>query len=236
MNINVIYNEDCVGELGMTMIADGSVDMVVTDPPYKLVAGGKTSGNTSGIFAPSEASRTGKMFQSNSIKFSDWSSDVFRVLKDGSHCYVMVNDRNLQEMLNAFTKVGFKVLNVLFWDKGNVTPNKWYMKAGEFIVLFRKGTAMNINNMGDSTLLRYKNVIGNKVHPTEKPVDMIQRLIENSSNPGDVILDPFVGGGSSMIAAVNTGRNYIGFEMDKGYYDVAVKRVEAAKALVCPTM
>lgn len=221
--INKVFNEDCL--VGMQRIPSGSVDMVVTDPPYKLVAGGKTSGNTSGIFAPSKASRSGKMFQSNSIKFSDWSSDTFRILKDGGHCYIMVNDRNMQEMLNAFTAVGFKVLNILFWDKGNVTPNKWYMKAGEFVILFRKGKAININNMGDSTILRFKNSIGNKVHPTEKPVDLMQRLIENSSNIGDVILDPFVGGGSSMVACVNTGRNYIGFELDKGYYDIITERL-----------
>jgi len=213
---------DCIK--GMKKINDNSIDLIVTDPPYKLVAGGKTSGNTAGIFAPSEASKSGKMFKDNNINFSDWSSDTYRVLKNGGHCYVMVNDRNMQGLLNAFTEVGFKVLNILFWSKGNVTPNKWYMKAGEFIVMFRKGTA--INNMGDSTLLNFKNGIGHKLHPTEKPVDMMEKLILNSSKENDIVFDPFMGSGTTAIASINTNRQYIGFELDNTYYNLACERVD----------
>ena len=210
---------------GVRDIDDNSIDLVVTDPPYKLVAGGKTSGNTAGIFAPSEASRSGKCFKENNIKFSDWSLDTYRILKDGGHCYVMVNDRNMQELLNAFTEVGFKVLNILFWDKGNVTPNKWYMKAGEFIVMFRKGAAVNINNMGDSTLLSFKNGIGHKLHPTEKPIDLMSKLILNSSKESNIVVDPFVGSGTTAIACKKYKRQYIGFELDTTYSDLAEKRL-----------
>lgn len=217
---------DCLE--GMKFIKDCSIDLVVTDPPYKLVAGGNTSGMTGGIFTPSEASRSGKMFKNNDIKFSDWSLDVYRVLKNGGHCYVMVNDRNIQELLNSFTDVGFKVLNILFWDKGNVTPSKWYMKAGEFIVLFRKGTAININNMGDSTLLSFKNGVGRKQHPTEKPVDLITKLILNSSKEWDVILDPFMGCGTTAIACLNVNRTFIGFELDESYCQIANARITKA--------
>ena len=223
LELNKIHNKNFL--LGVKNIDGNSIDLVVTDPPYKLVAGGKTSGNTSGIFAPSETSRSGKCFKENNIKFSDWSLDTYRVLKNGGHCYVMVNDRNMQELLNAFTKVGFKVLNILFWDKGNVTPNKWYMKAGEFIVMFRKGKAININNMGDSTLLSFKNGIGHKLHPTEKPVDMMERLILNSSNENDIVLDPFMGSGTTAEACINTNRQYIGFELDTTYCGIAEQRL-----------
>jgi len=165
------------------------------------------------------------MFKDNNIKFSDWSLDTYRVLKNGGHCYVMVNDRNIQDLLNAFTAVRFKVLNILFWDKGNVTPNKWYMKAGEFIVMFRKGKAININNMGDSTLLSFKNGIGHKLHPTEKPVDMMEKLILNSSNENDIVLDHFMGSGTTAVACKNNKRQYIGFELDTVYCDIAEQRL-----------
>jgi len=223
LEVNKIYNVNTIE--GLKQIEYNSVDLVFTDPPYKLVAGGKTSGNTSGIFAPSEESRSGKMFKDNNIKFNDWSSDTYRVLKDGGHCYIMVNDRNMQELLNEFTKVGFKVLNILFWSKGNVTPNKWYMKAGEFIVMFRKGKATNINNMGDSTLLSFKNGVGHKLHPTEKPVDLITKLILNSSKENDLVLDPFMGSGSTAISCIDTNRQYIGFEIDESYYNESNKRI-----------
>jgi len=224
LELNKIYNEDYL--IGIKNIKDNFIDLVITDPPYKLVAGGKTAGSTGGIFTPSEASKSGKCFKENNIKFSDWSLDTYRVLKNGGHCYVMVNDRNMQELLNAFTKVGFKVLNILFWDKGNVTPNKWYMKAGEFIVMFRKGKAININNMGDSTLLEFKNIIGHKLHPTEKPVDLITKLILNSSKENDIILDPFMGSGTTAVACINAKRQYIGFELDTTYYELANKRIQ----------
>ena len=107
----------------------------------------------------------------------------------------------------------------------NSTPNKYYMQQLEFILMLSKRPARNINDMGQSNLLSCRNIIGNKVHPTQKPVSLMEVLIKNSTNEGDVVLDPFAGCGSTLIAANRLNRRYIGFEIDKQYYDVAYNRL-----------
>ena len=99
------------------------------------------------------------------------------------------------------------------------------MNACEFILFLRKGNAKNINNLGSKTIIRVPNV-RNKTHPTEKPVDLMKILIENSSNENDIVLDPFMGSGSCGVACVNTNRNFIGMELDKTYFDIAKQRIE----------
>ena len=239
-----LHNGDCLEV--MRSIANNSIDLVATDCPYKIVSGGcrkipkDGERETSGILTHRhkdnkrtdwvDAVRTGKMFANNDIEFKDWLPDVYRILKDKSHCYIMVNSRNLAELQKQSEKVGFKFQNLLMWDKGNVTPNRWYMQGFECILMLRKGGAKNINNLGSSNILKVPNIIGNKTHPTEKPIDLMRILIENSTQPNEIVLDPFMGSGSTMIACLNTNRKGIGIELDKHYFDVATKRIDEHKA------
>jgi len=232
-----LINNCCLNEF--TKIKNESIDLVVTDPPYKIISGGcriKDLGDEpSGILTHRQNNkrldwvddvRTGKMFKENEIKFSQWIPEVFRVLKNGTHFYVMVNDRNVQDMLNVCSENKFKLVNILIWKKNNCTPNRWYMKNAEFILMFRKGKARNINNLGSKTCIEVNNIIGKKLHPTEKPIDLLSILIDNSSNIGDVVLDPFMGTGSTALACKKLKRNFIVIEKDKKYYDIAVNRFE----------
>jgi len=234
-----LYNGDCLDV--MEGIEDKSIDLVVTDPPYKIIAGGCRIANNgkepSGILNKRydnkradwvEEVRNGTMFKHNKINFKDWLPDIFRILKDGTHFYVMVNDRNMQEMLNEATKIGFKVVNILIWKKNNCTPNKYYMKNTEFILLFRKGKARSINNMGTKQCLEVDNIIGNKTHPTEKPVELMEILINNSSNEDEIVLDLFMGSGSTGVACKNINRNFIGIELDENYFNIAKERIGGA--------
>ena len=231
-----IHNDDCLNVF--KTINDNSIDLIVSDIPYKIVSGGCTKDPVKiratkfmgGMLDRynSEAHnliKSGKIFKHNDIKFSEFLPSLYRILKDDSHCYLMVNGRNLNELQNEAEKVGFKYQNLLVWDKGNATPNKWYMNACEFILFLRKGKAKNINNLGSKTILSVPNV-RNKMHPTEKPVELMQILIENSSNENDTVLDPFMGSGSTGIACLNTNRNFIGIELDKTYFDIAKERIE----------
>ena len=230
MDFDYIEQGDCL-EL-MKTIPDESVHLVVTDCPYHIVAGGCTNkGKGNGIFQRENAS-SGKLFAHNEIDFSEWLPEVFRILKPDSHCYIMVNGRNLKELWQAAEQAGFNFQNLLVWEKGNVTPNRYYMNACEFILMLRKGKAKTINNAGTSNLIRVKNPVGKKNHPTEKPVELMEVLVVNSTNPGDIVLDPFLGSGTTAIAAVNTGRHYIGFELDPGYFDIACKRLDEAEGKV----
>ena len=173
-----------------------------------------------------ENTKRGKIFEHNNISFSDWLPEVYRVLKEGTHCYVMINARNLKELQQAAENAGFTFQNLLVWDKGNVTPNKWYMNACEFILMFRKGKAKNINNMGTTNILKIPNITRTKQHPTEKPSSLMRVLIENSSDESGVVLDPFMGVGGVGVACQQSGREFIGCEIDKNYFEIARHRIE----------
>jgi len=234
LELNHLYNMDCME--GMKQIPDNSIDLVVTDPPYKIVQGGcsnkaVTINACGGILNKHngnniELVKKGKIFNHNEIQFNEWLPEIYRVLKDNSHCYIMINGRNLAELQMEAEKVGFRFHNIIAWDKGNATPNKWYMQRLEFILFLFKGEAKNINNMGTTTLLQVPNIKrGTKLHPTEKPTDLMKILIENSSKKNDIVLEPFAGCGSTLLACKETGRNFIGFELDKHYFDIATKRI-----------
>lgn len=123
-------------------IADNSIDCVITDCPYHIVVSGccTNPNKPTGVLSASPAVRQGKMFEHNDIKFSQWLPDVYRVLKENSHCYIMINSRNLMRLQEEAEKVGFKFQNLLVWKKNNVTPSKYYMQQCEFILFLKKRT------------------------------------------------------------------------------------------------
>lgn len=205
-----------------------SIDCVVTDPPYKVTPRGN-AGNAGGMFTK-KVNMQGRVFAENDVKITDFASELYRVLKEQTHCYVMCNQINLQPYLNELTRVGFKVTRVLVWDKGNKINNQFYMGQVEFIIFCRKGKAKRVNNCGISELIaipnkKTKRKDGTNYHDTEKPVALMQLLVSQSTVEGDVVLDPFVGIGATAVACVKTARRFIGYELDKTYYMVAVGRV-----------
>lgn len=219
---NKIYNLDIL-EL-LKNIGDGCVDLVVTDPPYKVISGGKPhkKGQPSGMLSKND----GKIFKHNDIKPEIWIPEIYRVLKESSHCYIMTNTINLENYLRICRETGFGLHNVLCWEKNNVTPSRWYMKNCEFTLFLRKGKAKTINNVGSKMIHQFDNIIGNKTHPTEKPIELMKFYIANSSNIDDLVFDPFSGSGSTLIAAKELGRKYLGCEIDKEYYDIALDRLK----------
>ena len=213
---------DCL-EL-MKLIPDASVDLCVSDIPYKLTGGGKGDGVNSKRPKGILSENTQLM---NVPKFEDWLPDLYRIMKDGSHIYLMCNFKNLNDLMNKTETVGFKHVNLLVWEKNNCTPSQFYMKNCEYTLLLRKGKSKYINNIGDSkTVHKFNNIIGNKVHPTEKPEQLMKFYVENSSNVGDTVLDMFMGSGSTGVACVNTNRKFIGVEMNEEYFDIGASRME----------
>ena len=264
-----LYNENCIDRL--KKIEDESIDLVCTDPPYRIVSGGctkhmkngliKSGMGTNGMIKVREPSgilnrrykratrgskhislcgilndldattytRQGKLFKHNDIKFSEWLPDVYRVLKKGTHCYIMINARNLNELINEALKVGFVFQQLLVWKKNNATPNRYYLNQLEFILMLSKRPARDINKMGTSNILEFDNIIGNKLHPTQKNTEMLKVLIENSTNKGDVVLDPFMGVGTTGVASRGLERDFIGIELDEKYYSIAKEVLENNK-------
>lgn len=202
--------------------ADESVDLIVSDVPYPCISGGnKGVGRPTGMLAAND----GKNFDHNDVKPEDYVADMFRVLRDGSHCYIMVNMLNLFHYRNVFVSAGFRLHNLLVWQKQNATPNRWYMKNCEYVLFFRKGPPRTINLPGSMTCHAFRNPTGNKSHPTEKPLELMQFYIENSSDPGDVVMDPFMGSGATGVAAAALGRSFVGCEIDPKYYTIACLRM-----------
>lgn len=226
-----LINGDCLEKT--KIIQDESIDLLVTDCPYKITQGGTTikkrKNEPRGILSRrgenAYLSKSGKLFKYNEIEFSDWLPEMYRVLKPNTHAYIMINARNLKNLQTACEEVGFVFQNLLIWSKGNYTPNRFYMQSYECILMVRKGRAKSINNMGSKNILEIPNV-KNKKHPTEKPIELMKILIENSSLEGETILDPFMGAGSTGMACIDTNRNFIGIELDKRYYDIARERIE----------
>lgn len=168
---------------------DESFDCIVTDPPYKLGTS-SVKVNADGTINDKKRKRwikknadednqalieTGQMIQ-NIPKFEEWLLEVYRVLKNGCHAYVMINGRNFAELQTKAEKVGFKFQNDLTWLKQNATPNKFYMKSTERILMLHKGKERYINDMGASDVFYVKNPVGKKLHITEKPAELTNCL------------------------------------------------------------
>ena len=213
-----------------SMILNGTqVDLLVTDPPYKTITGGDSNGVNS-VRPKGMLSGNRKLFtHQNNIKISDWMQLIYDCLKDNSHAYIFTNALNLTEMLNESQRIGFKLHNVLVWEKNNCTPSQFYMKNCEYVLFLRKGKAKWINDIGGSkTVHQFNNIIGHKVHPTEKPVDLLKFYIANSSKENDVVFDPFAGSGSTGVAALELHRRFLGCELDTTYCKIAEKRISDA--------
>jgi site-specific DNA-methyltransferase (adenine-specific) len=210
----------------LATLADNSIDLVCTDPPYKVISGGKNTKHKAGWKVSVLKENDGKIFKHNAIKTEDWMAELYRVLKPGREAYIMVNNLLLLEYLTIAKQVGFKFHNLLRWDKNTKNANRWYMKDCEYTLFFYKPPARTINNPGSAQGFKANNPRNKaKTHPTEKPVSLFRHYIENSTEPGWVVLDPFMGYGAAAIACLRLGRQFIGIELDQLYFKRAERRV-----------
>ena len=201
-------------------------DCIVCDPPYKLTSGGKNTGEMGGCFSTEIYNNDGSIVDCD-IDWPDFMPMIYDSLKHG-HAYIMSNNRNVQAMLNAAEQAGFGFHNLLVWDKVTATPNRWYMKNCEFTGFFYKGKAFMINDCGNNQLIRIAQRDEDSDHPTQKPVRLMEYYIRNSTQPGQTVFDPFMGSGTTGVAAIKLGRKFIGIEKVEKYFDQACKRIEQA--------
>jgi site-specific DNA-methyltransferase (adenine-specific) len=227
MRLNYIDNIDCLE--GLKEIPDNSVDLIVTDPPYFLSMG-----------HAGDRDNAKKMMLNSNRSFNDLAiakpfySQLFqefrRVLKEDGHFYFFTDWRGYAfyfPIINA----ELPVRNLLVWDKKS-GPGSYYTYSHELIIY---GTAApKLLHKGGTNVWRMpafssgaKATNGEKVHPTQKPVELIAKAIEDATEPGAVVLDTFMGSGTTAVAAIRTGRNYIGFELDEKYHAIAVQRADA---------
>lgn len=209
----------------------GVADMLFCDVAYELTSGGNAHQSMGGIFAKERYENDGLLM--DVPDWEDLGGPFFRACKPDADAYIMANDKNLFRAGLAFEGAGWRFHNLLVWDKVRATRNRWYMKNLEFTIYLWKGKAnpKGIHDCGSKQSFAL-NAKKETAHPTEKPVALARHYILNSSNRGDVVLDPMMGSGSAMVAAVEMGRRAIGIEVNPKWFEVAVQRVTAAVAEV----
>ena len=162
-----------------------------------------------------------QLFQT--LPYADWVPLAYAALTPNADAFVMANDKNLEDCLTAMRFAGMGLHNVLCWLKSNKTPNKWGMKSVEFICYGWKGYARVLNDCGMGQTFHDRNPIGNKRHPTEKPVSLPRQMIVNATDPGALVRDPFMGSGSTLVAAKMAGRRAIGIDLSEAYCQAAAE-------------
>lgn len=229
MKVNTIYNGDAY-EL-IKQIPDKSIDLIVTDPPYEWKKGGEMTG----LFRKGVSSRNfmdsiEKMKMDKGINF-DILNDFVRVMKK-INIYIWCNKEQLYTYMKYFVEKYKCYFEIIIWNKTNVTPlcgNK-YLTDKEYCLFFReKGVKILGQFETKKTVYTTSINIEDKKkfgHPTIKPLSIIENLIKNSSVEGGVVLDPFVGSGTTCVAAKRLGRKYIGFEINEKYYKIAKDRLQ----------
>jgi site-specific DNA-methyltransferase (adenine-specific) len=217
----------------MKGIMDGTIDLIVTDPPYRVTQ--KGCHGTMGGYWSHEKANNGKIFDHNDIDIEEYLPEFYRILKHDAHCYIMSNNLNLPHFFDVIGKSKFHFVKLLVWNKQSKICGRYYMGQVEHIFMLRKGKDKPINNCSQSDLLSFSNFNrekdknGNNLHDSMKPIPLMQCMIENSTQEGELVLDPFMGSGTTALACIRSKRHYIGCEIDQKYYKVALDRIEKEK-------
>lgn len=205
-------------------------NLVCSDPPYLVSKGGFASNlQLDGGFGGwmKDYGNQGDIVECD-IAFDEWMPLVFDALSDQAQAYFMSNGRNVKAMQQAAEDAKFRFHTLLVWDKRTALPNKYYQNVTEFGLFMFKGKAFTIADPSSKNLVSIFQRDESE-HPTEKPVELMRFWIGNSTSPGEVVLDPFMGSGTTGVAALQLGRDFIGIEKDPRWFDVACKRIEDAQ-------
>jgi len=222
----ILEQEDCLKFL--RKLEAGSVDVIITDPAYsgmnnKLKLG---KGRIVGKYADKGA-ENGKWFsefQDTEENYASFLSECKRVLnKKTGHIYIMFDSFSLLS-LGHIVRQYFDVKNVITWDKVNLGMGHYFRRRHEFILFATSGNNRKIKNRKFPDVWRFKR-IHNAQYPTQKPVEIFQTMLFASTEPGYTVCDPFIGSGSSAIAAIKNKCNFLGCDISKKAIEVTVKRV-----------
>lgn len=220
MELNKIYNEDCLE--GMKRIPDGSVDLIVTDPPYLMnYKTGRRKDKTHRF-------NNVILNDDNEQLISDYVKECYRILKDDTAMYLFCSSHKVDFFKKELEKV-FSIKNMIIWVKNNHTAGDLESAFGrkyEIVFLVNKGQR-KFNGERLTDIWEFPRVYGDgQLHQNQKPIELIKRCIEKHSDVDEVVFDGFMGSGTTAAAALDTNRNYIGFELDEYYFNVAEKRIK----------
>lgn len=221
---------------------DESIDMIFADPPYFLSNGGVTC--SSGKMVLVDKATWDKKGNINDVfKFNyEWIKECKRILKNDGTIWISGTFHNIYTVGFALQQLEFKILNNITWYKNNAPPNlscRFFTHSSEQIIWARKSKKSKhyfdyhlMKSLNDNKQMRdlwnfnttKKSEKKYGKHPTQKPLNLLERIIISSTKPGMIILDPFSGSGTTGVKAVELERNYIGIDIEKEYLDLSIKR------------
>jgi len=244
--VNKIYNKDCI--IGMKQIPDEKIDLVVTDPPFAINFKAKKANYNR--TASRVLSGYNEITKENYYEFTlNWMSQCFRILKESGGMYVFSGWNNLADILNAIEEIGFITVNHIIWKYqfGVVTNRKFVTSHYHCLYIckndkkrkffpYERFSKEEKNNQGRSLHYKDKEDVweikreywtGDEKTPTKLPAEIIKKILQYSSEEGDLVFDPFLGSGQTAVVSKLLKRNYIGFEIVKEYFDFISKRLKS---------
>jgi site-specific DNA-methyltransferase (adenine-specific) len=245
IEFNRIYNMNCIS--GMTLIPDKKIDLIITDPPFAIDFKAKKENynrTASRVIAGYNEIKTEQYYD-----FSfQWMSGAFRILKESGSMYVFSGWNHLKDILTALDEVGFTTINHIIWKYqfGVVTSKKFVTshyhclyvcknpKKRKFYPFTRftknskspEGKSLHYQDKEDVWSIKREYWTGDQKTPTKLPSELIEKILEYSSQKKDIVFDPFLGSGQVAVVSKKLGRRYLGFEIVKEYYKFAKKRLD----------
>jgi site-specific DNA-methyltransferase (adenine-specific) len=245
-----LYKGNCIDVL--KSFPEKSVDMIFADPPYFLSNNGISCRGGKMVSVNKAEWDVSSGFE-NDFKFNlDWLTQAKRVLKEDGTIWISGTMHNIYQVGFALQKLNYHMLNEISWFKPNAPPNlscRYFTHSHETLLWARKNKSSkhkfnydlmkewddNISESGKQMrsvwsiplTAKYEKINGN--HPTQKPIELLKRVIISSTNKGDLVLDPFNGSGTTGIVSKMYGRKYIGIDLEKKYLYLTIKRLDSLK-------
>lgn len=236
----MLYNDDCIKI--MKELKSNAIDMIFADPPYFLSNGGLTI-KSGKIASVNKGEWDKKENYINTNKFTyDWLSECYRLLKTGGTIWISGTYHNIFEIHQNLQKIGYKIINIIIWHKTDPPPliykNKfkfsyefiiWASKDKHSYFDYNKMFSFNNEEMHDVWNLPAVQLSEKKFgyHPTQKPECLLERIILSCTKENDIILDPFMGSGTTCYIAKKLNRKFIGIEKDNTFYKISKARIES---------
>ena len=203
-----------------------SVDLVVTDPPYESLEKHRAIGTTTRLKHSKSSSNDWFAIFPNA-RFPELFAEVYRVLRRNSHFYLFCDPETMFVAKPEGEKAGFKFWKPLIWDKQKIGMGYHYRARYECILFFEKGKR-KLHDLGTADIIAAPRISGG--YPAEKPAAVSEVLIRQSTEPGQLVVDPFMGSGSVGVAAVTSGRSFVGNDLCREAVDITRERLREAGA------
>ena len=231
----MLINGDCLEEMDKLIIEGIKVDAIITDPPFNIV---EKIGSNIHLFRQGAKSEN-TTFKEGSMNFDvgfdqlAWLQRIPKILKKGGNLIIFNDWENMADISKELRSLKIKVKSLNHWQKNNPCPAEWrrrFVSGREYFLHCTKGGNNTFNteklHKGCFTYpLTKQSEKSFGKHPNQKPVNLLTEMVEILTNAGQTVLDPFMGSGSAGVVCKNLNREFIGIELDKGYFDIAKDRI-----------